>query len=165
MRRGSFQAIGALPLLLLLVSCGANSPESPGGLTCTVSPASGEVPLTVTFSATSNDASPADYHWTFSDATAAFGQKVQRIFFTGGMYTGRVTLTTTGESCETAPVAVGAAVRLTCFADPEQVIVPGEVHFRAEPEGGNGSFTYAWDFGDGATSTDKAPSHAYKATG
>src|SRR5262249_46174886 len=62
-------------------------------------------------------------------------------------------------------VAVGAPVRLNCFADPDQLIVPGEIHFRAEPSGGDGNFTYAWDFGDGTTSTEKEPVHPYHQAG
>jgi hypothetical protein len=40
-----------------------------------------------------------------------------------------------------------------------------KVYFRAEISGGFAPYTYKWDFGDKATSTDEAPVHAYSSAG
>jgi len=39
------------------------------------------------------------------------------------------------------------------------------IYFRAEVSGGFSPFSYEWDFGDGATSTNPNPVHSYKSTG
>ena len=40
-----------------------------------------------------------------------------------------------------------------------------KVYFKAEISGGFAPYTYKWDFGDKATSTDEAPVHAYNSAG
>jgi len=39
------------------------------------------------------------------------------------------------------------------------------VNFACSASGGDGSYTYKWDFGDGATSTSEDPAHTYAAAG
>ena len=39
------------------------------------------------------------------------------------------------------------------------------VNFTSNVDGGMGQLTYAWRFGDGATSTAEAPNHTYAAAG
>jgi PKD repeat protein len=50
-------------------------------------------------------------------------------------------------------------------ADKGRVKEGEEVHFSPEIAGGFAPYSYEWDFGDGNTSTDKAPTHSYKAAG
>ncbi len=166
MSRKTIAKCGAGVLAALLATCGKDtSPESPGALNCSVSPTSGEAPLTVTFSAQARDARDADFHWVFSDGTAATAATVTRTLTKGGSLSGRVTLLSTGESCTTATIDLGAKVHVSCNADPSVIVSPDDVHFRATPDGGNGTFTYAWNFGDGATSADQNPVHRYQTPG
>ena len=50
-------------------------------------------------------------------------------------------------------------------ADPRSVKVGREVWFYPTVSGGFQPYSYEWDFGDGSTSTDSQPSHAYKSDG
>ena len=61
------------------------------------------------------------------------------------------------------PVTPGTDV--ACQADPRQGAAPLQVKFSAQATGGNGVFNYAWNFGDGDTSTQVNPSHTYTTPG
>jgi len=50
---------------------------------------------------------------------------------------------------------------LMLLATPTSGLGDLAVTFEALADGGTGTYTYAWDFGDGATSTLAAPSHTY----
>jgi len=50
-------------------------------------------------------------------------------------------------------------------ADPVMGTAPLDVSFAATVLGGNEPFTYAWDFGDGNTSTEQAPNNTYTDSG
>lgn len=54
---------------------------------------------------------------------------------------------------------------LSCQAEPRQGVVPLAVKFTAQASGGNGTFDFAWDFGDGDTSRQVNPSHTYTRPG
>jgi cysteine-rich repeat protein len=153
----------AVVLLLCAANCEQN-PSAPGGLTCNVSPTSGRAPLQVTFTASADKAQDGDFRWVFSDGTAATGAAARRTL-PGGSYSGRVTLATSGQTCTTEAVTVESDIRLNCTADPDRLVAPGDVQFRVNPEGGTGSFSYQWDFGDGGTSTEKDPLHTYRGVG
>jgi len=62
-------------------------------------------------------------------------------------------------------VRLDSDVRLTCAGDPEEAQAPVAVSFRAAPSGGTGTFTYRWEFGDGASSTEASPVHTYTTPG
>src|SRR4030095_14878325 len=54
---------------------------------------------------------------------------------------------------------------LSCQAEPRQGVVPLAVKFTAQASGGNGTFDFTWDFGDGDTSRQVTPSHTYTRPG
>ena len=51
------------------------------------------------------------------------------------------------------------------FASNARLKVREPARFYAEISGGFAPYSYEWAFGDGTTSTDEAPTHAYKASG
>ncbi len=64
-------------------------------------------------------------------------------------------------------VSINAAPYVVVNAAPATGAAPLDVEFTTtvtDPEGDE-PFTYAWDFGDGATSTEANPAHTYAATG
>jgi outer membrane protein OmpA-like peptidoglycan-associated protein len=53
----------------------------------------------------------------------------------------------------------------TASGAPASGSIPLEVQFNGTATGGCPEYTYAWDFGDGGTSTDPDPRHTYEAEG
>ena len=51
------------------------------------------------------------------------------------------------------------------LADPLQGPSPLKVNFTSNPSGGTSPYKYAWDFGDGQTSTDANPNHTFTSPG
>lgn len=60
---------------------------------------------------------------------------------------------------------VGCTLTANCSATPDTGNAPLLVNFDVNPAGGGGSFTYAWDFGDGFSGNIKNPSHTYTNAG
>jgi outer membrane protein OmpA-like peptidoglycan-associated protein len=53
----------------------------------------------------------------------------------------------------------------TASVNPASGTLPLTVQFHGSASGGRPPLTYAWDFGDGGTSSDQSPSHTYKTVG
>jgi plastocyanin len=62
-------------------------------------------------------------------------------------------------------VAGAAALSATASATPTSGQAPLLVHFTGSASGGTAPYTYAWDFGDSASSTDQNPDHSYASDG
>ncbi|MCB9527504.1 MAG: pre-peptidase C-terminal domain-containing protein [Myxococcales bacterium] len=59
-----------------------------------------------------------------------------------------------------------ASFEVVVFADPETGNAPLRVAFQSDSRGPlGGVYTYAWDFGDGATSAEPTPTHVFEAPG
>lgn len=144
------------------------------------SPLSGTVPLTVEFTDTSTNA-PTSWIWDFGDGGTSTEENPSHQYSNSGSFP--VTLTVTNaEGTNTsvqlttidvsaAPVAEATYVPIAT-ATPEPTIpqvsfegtptsgsTPLVVHFTATAPGSPES--YAWDFGDGGTSTEKEPTYTY----
>jgi PKD repeat protein len=50
---------------------------------------------------------------------------------------------------------------LTCGVTPGSGVAPLSARFSANPEGGTGTYAYAWAFGDGGTASVASPTHVY----
>ena len=130
-----------------------------------VNPPSGEAPLTVQFDSTGGASNIDSYFWEFGDAGTSIDPDPQHIYTQAGNYTVRLTVTGAGgETSSEAQVAVSDAV----------VIAPPVAGFSANPPTGTANeavqFTntttgdataFAWDFGDGQSSTERDPAHAF----
>lgn len=73
--------------------------------------------------------------------------------------------TTAGPTGGSAPLAFDPAVRIACVIGPAEGVVPHELAVRAAASGGNGSFAFAWSFGDGASASGPDVRHTYAAPG
>jgi len=150
---------------------------APTSVSCAIqaSPTQGAAPLTVSFSPVASGASSsATYLWSFGDsAGSTSSQKNASFTYTApGDYWVRlrvddpgvrayahqlIRVTQAGSSCSlscsaTAPTSGGIGAALAFAAT-------------ASTTGCTGAPTYAWSFGDGATSTQQSASHAYAAAG
>ncbi|MGI6374893.1 MAG: DUF7507 domain-containing protein [Anaerolineae bacterium] len=67
--------------------------------------------------------------------------------------------------CYMQAVAPIAAPLVADFTFDDVCLSDGTVDFVDETTGGEMPYTYAWDFGDGGTSTSQNPSHTYAAAG
>lgn len=130
------------------------------------SPGSGAVPLTVQFTDQSTGY-PAYWHWSFGDGTTSFERDPIHSYQAEGTYT--VSLTVANEA---GSDTVTKTDYITVTAPPPPVAFDGlptlgqaplAVSFADQSPGD--PFSWHWQFGDGATSTEQNPSHEYAAPG
>jgi PKD repeat protein len=124
------------------------------------------------FMAFPNGVAPYTYSWLFSDGSTSALQNPTVTFTNGGLNWGNVTVTDANgcvssfsTSVQTAPPAPSCYSSIGYQANYTNGNA-GEVFFNGYI--GNSSpsnATYAWDFGDGSTSTQANPQHTYAASG
>jgi PKD repeat protein len=136
------------------------------GLPATVGPP----PLTVNVSSVvTGGLAPYTYDWDFADGSQhSQSPRDQHTWTLPGIYD--VTLTVT-DACGQSAVAtlplnvIGPLTAPVVTADVPCGYIPLNVNFTGTAVGGLGPYTYAWTFGDGATSALQNPSHGYVVEG
>ena len=132
----------------------------------TGTPLTGKTPLTVTFTDTSTN-SPTSWAWNFGDRGTSSLKSPSHQYTTAGTYTvslkatnsaGNNTLTRTNYITVNAPAPVANFI-----ATPTSGINPLTVTFTDTST--NSPTSWAWNFGDGETSSLKSPSHQYTTAG
>ena len=129
---------------------------------------SGRAPIDITFTSNVRGGDGAyRYLWSFGDGRISSAANPRVQFLSGGTFDVRLQVWSGDETVTAGPIDVrlDSDVRLSCAADPAEAIAPASVSFRAAPSGGTGVYTYRWDFGDGTSSTDRAPFHTYASPG
>jgi len=135
----------------------------------TASPVSGDAPLKVTFTQASTcDDTPCTYKWDFDDGdtSSSTSSKVYHTYDSSGTYT--VTLTITNDVNDsdkyTREIEVTGGDPVASFtSDKTSGILPLTVGFEDTSSGDPDA--WAWQFGDGNTSTLQNPSHTYYTAG
>ncbi len=104
-----------------------------------------------------------NYVWDFGDGTTSINAQPAKTYITSGNYL--VTLIATSNNGCTDTLAQSFAVFPNSTADFSVTnVCDGDTVFFTNNSTGNIS-TYAWNFGDGNTSTDIQPAHLYNAPG
>jgi PKD repeat protein len=114
---------------------------------------------------------PVTYNWNFQDNNTAPGSTVSHSFRQAGTYNVEVTATNKkGKASDTETVAVVVtdppvpAQIVSASATPLNPDTRTNVSFSAQTRG-DATIAYAWDFGDGSSSTQANPSHTYSQPG
>lgn len=148
--------------------------NAPPVVSASLTPAEPVVGQTVTFTATGidpdGDASQLSYAWTFSDGAQATGASVQRVFGARGAYEATLhAQDAEGARSEAATLAfrVDAPRPTAAFTVSPAVPVVGQAAlFQDASTSPNGPIrSWAWSFGDGATSARQSETHVYQAGG
>lgn len=126
---------------------------------------SGTAPLLVNFSSTSSGTINS-YMWDFGDGSSSTARSPSHSYNAVGVYT--VALTVNGPSGSNTQrksgyIAAYAPAVASFGADKTSGIAPLTINFSSMSSGTIAA--YAWNFGDGTTSTLPNPSHAYASQG
>ena len=132
-------------------------------------PTSGVAPLTVTFTGTpAGGRTPYTYAWTFGDGGTSALQSPSHSYATAGIYSAGLTVTDANGATTTATtttISVSGPLAATAAASPAAGDAPFSTTLTGAATGGKTPYTFAWDLGDGATSTLQSPGHTYSAAG
>ncbi len=130
-----------------------------------VSPMTGQRPLTVTFDNLSTDAD--GWFWDFGDGKTSATESAHHTYLLPGTYT--VTLTAFNPCGEHTIQKTKVIHVLDCRLPHADFVIssgqgtaPHEVSFTCQAHNAS---SWSWDFGDGATSTDEHPVHTYRKVG
>lgn len=129
----------------------------------------GCMPVIANFSdnSVSNSGPIFTWDWDFGDGFTGNTQNVAHTYTNPGTYTVRLTVSD-GNGCTndtTRDIIVDPLPNVAFIADKTTGCAPETINFTNQSTGTNALVGYAWDFGDGTTSTDISPSHAYASDG
>ncbi len=132
----------------------------------TAGPIAGDAPLAVTFGDVST-LNITSWLWDFGDGTTSAVQSPTHAYTTAGTYTVSLTVTSTAgidSMLTTDLIAVTEPIPVSAFTPSVTVgDIPLEITFVDDSTLNISS--WAWDFGDGTTSTLQEPTHTYNTTG
>ena len=135
-------------------------------------PRAGSAPLAVAFtdeSQTDTGCPITSWAWTFGDGGTSNSQDPGHTYDQGGTFTVSLTVTNSGGSdteTKNSYVAATCPVPVADFTGaPTSGNIPLTVQFTNASVIHCPNATYQWDFGDGGTSSEAGPSHAYTVHG
>jgi len=179
---GKARIWGACAVASLGLFAAACVPPEPGTTnvvpvaSATATPDTGDAPLEVEFSSAGSvdpDGTIATYAWNFGDSTTSAVANPTHVYNAAGIYL--VTLTVTDNQGATGSTTLTITVDVTpnqaptaaASATPDNGVAPVEVQFSSAGSGDtDGTIaSYAWDFGDGGSSTEADPAHTYATDG
>jgi PKD repeat protein len=145
--------------------------SNPLVVSASVSPTSGNAPLTVNFGASaSGGSSPYTFSWNFGDGQTSTAQDPSHTYSIAGNFNATLTVIDSlgSQDSKTASITVTTApspLVATASASPTSGQVPLTVNFFGSASGGSPPYSYNWNFGNGGTSGTQNPVHTYSAAG
>jgi PKD repeat protein len=111
---------------------------------------------------------PYTYNWELGDDTTSNTQNPTHIYSEAGTFTATLTVTDNigtiaTDTTEVIVHEIGDLV-VNIIVD-KNTVINLETSFTSSVIGGTQPYTFEWDFGDGAISTEENPTHTYKETG
>lgn len=150
----AFITVQALPTVNFSTSANAGCYPLPVQLTDASDPGSGTI---------------NKWLWDFGDGTISTDQNPQHMYASAGSFNISLRVTNSNGCEQTLTrsnyVNISTGVKAGFrFSSPNSCMAPAAVKF-TNTSSGTGTLSYAWDFGDGQTSTDKDPVHTYSTNG
>lgn len=110
------------------------------------------------------------YTWDFGDGQSGAGQTATHVYSSAGSYTAKVTATDSANATGSVTVGItvtsGSSLTIAATASPtSSAHAPLTVTFSCSASGGTAPYSYLWDFGDGASSTEANTTHTYNSVG
>jgi PKD repeat protein len=125
--------------------------------------------LAVSFTSTSSGGLPPySYAWTFGDGAGSTIQSPSHTYTAAGTYTANLTVTDANAATASASavsITVIGPLSAVATASPGTGDAPFTTTLNASTTGGTSPYAFAWDLGDGSTSTAKSPDHVYSSAG
>ena len=163
----------------LIVSDAAGRSVTPTGLTVVVYPALnvtasggstvGVTPVPVAFTGTvSGGIGPFGYAWAFGDGSTASTLNATHTYTALGTFVAHLTVTDGTGATATAlagAVTVNGPLAASVAGSPLSGDAPVTVKLSSSVTGGVPPYGYAWDLGDGTTTSQANPSHVYSSAG
>jgi PKD repeat protein len=169
----NYASLGDYVATGVLVSTGTN--QAPTAVAA-ATPTAGTAPLPVNFSSAGSidsDGSIVSYAWNFGDGSTSNEAHPSHVYSSAGNYTATLTVTDNGNLSSTANVAITVTTAVNqspvaiASGTPTSGIAPLPVAFSSagssDPDGS--IVSYAWNFGDGSTSTAASPIKTYNTAG
>ena len=158
------------------ISVSSPTGNQPPTASFTLTPASGQVPLTVSVDATASsdpDGSIASYSWSYGDGSTATGVTASYVYSEPGNYDLVLTVTdnegaTATQTQSVSVTAPGNQPPTAAFtASATSGVAPLSVSFDASTSSdADGSIvSYSWDFGDGTTASGVSASKSFNIAG
>jgi len=134
----------------------------------TADPPAADLGQSITFTCTaSGGTSPYVYTWTLGDSEIGAGPTVSHTYGSTGTYTATCTVTDLLLSIATDSknVVISPNPSVTASVN-HNLAAPGTtLTFDAASSGGDGSYSFAWDFGDSSPGSGAPTAHAYSQAG
>jgi len=125
------------------------------------------IPISFTGAGVTNGTSPFTYLWRFGDGSSSAGVDSSHAYSATGTFRGSLTVTDALGANSSRPftVLVQPLPSVTLGLSRATLVANDSTFFYGNVTGGTGPFRYAWNFGDGTTSSFAFPTHVFSAAG
>ncbi len=126
-------------------------------------PYSGTVEIPISFAGSASGGFPPySYSWDFGDGASSDQQNPAHAYSSAKTYNAILTITdSTGRTAQNSAQVTIVSQLISMANGPYSGTVEIPISFTGSASGGTPPYSYAWGFGDGASSDQQNPTHAY----